>query len=55
MAQPRVGSSEPFDFNGRTLRLFRMPSSSRAYPMRVERKAEAYATMFRMLGMISDE
>ena len=55
MAQPRVGSSEPFDFNGRTLRLFRMPSSSRAYPMRVERKAEAYATMFRMLGMITDE
>lgn len=55
MAQPRVGNSESFDFNGRTLHLFRMPSSSRAYPMRVERKAEVYATMFRRLGMISDE
>ena len=51
MSKPRVGTSEPFTFNGRQLRLYRMPSSSRAYPMRVERKAEAYATMFRELAM----
>ncbi len=52
MAQPKVGFSEPFTFEGRTLRLYRMPSSSRAYPMKVERKAEAYGRMFGNLGMI---
>lgn len=45
--QPSVGSSVNFTFNGRTLRLWRMPSSSRAYPMKVERKAEFYAPMFK--------
>ena len=42
MAQPKVGESTEFTFNGRQLRLWRMPSSSRAYPMRVEKKAERY-------------
>jgi hypothetical protein len=28
------------------MRHYRMPSSSRAYPMKVERKAEAYRSMF---------
>lgn len=46
-AQPKVGGSVEFSFQGRTLRLWRMPSSSRAYPMKVEQKAEAYAPMFR--------
>lgn len=53
MAQPRVGSAESFTFEGRTLRLFRMPSSSRAYPMKVERKAETYRQMFDALAMTS--
>lgn len=42
-AQPKVGGSVTFTFNGKELRLWRMPSSSRAYPMKVERKAEEYA------------
>lgn len=46
-AQPAVGGSTEFCFRGRTLRLWRMPSSSRAYPMKVERKAEFYAPMFK--------
>lgn len=46
MKQPAVGSSEPFVFNGRTMLLYRMPSSSRAYPMKLEKKAEKYAPMF---------
>ena len=46
-SQPKVGCSVPFAFNGRQLRLWRMPSSSRAYPMKVERKAEFYDVMFR--------
>lgn len=40
---PKTGTSVPFTFCGRTLNLWRMPSSSRAYPMKVERKAEQYA------------
>ena len=43
IAQPKVGGSVTFTFNGKELRLWRMPSSSRAYPMKVERKAEEYA------------
>lgn len=39
---PRVGEYVPFIFEGRSLRLYRMPSSSRAYPMKLERKAEYY-------------
>jgi G:T/U-mismatch repair DNA glycosylase len=42
---PKVGTFVPFIFQERTLRLYRMPSSSRAYPMKVERKAEYYHTM----------
>lgn len=40
---PRVGFSVRFVFDGRVISLWRMPSSSRAYPMKLERKAEFYA------------
>ena len=36
----------------RTLDFYRMPSTSRAYPLPQERKAEAYGAMFRALGML---
>ena len=49
---PRVGESAPFIFAGREMRLYRMPSSSRAYPMKVERKAEYYGKMFRAEGLL---
>ncbi len=52
VAQPKVGSSEPFSIEDRTYRLYRMPSSSRAYPMSLERKAETYRRMFEELGML---
>ena len=42
ISPPRVGESVEFVFEDRPLRLYRMPSSSRAYPMKVERKAEYY-------------
>ena len=45
-SQPKVGEAVEFDFDGRRLRLWRMPSSSRAYPMKVEKKAEYYERMF---------
>jgi G:T/U-mismatch repair DNA glycosylase len=43
---PKMGTYTNFDFSGHTLRLYRMPSSSRAYPMRLELKAEKYEKMF---------
>lgn len=49
---PRVGESASFTFAGREMRLYRMPSSSRAYPMKVERKAEYYGKMFRAEGLL---
>ena len=46
---PKMGQHTEFTFEGRTLRLYRMPSSSRAYPMSVEKKAEFYRKMFEEL------
>ena len=43
---PTIGSCADFIFEDRTLRLYRMPSSSRAYPLSVEKKAEVYGRMF---------
>ena len=39
---PKVGTSVKFSFKQREMTLFRMPSSSRAYPMKLEKKAEQY-------------
>lgn len=43
---PVMGDFSEFSFDGRSLRLYRMPSSSRAYPMKLEDKAECYRKMF---------
>lgn len=43
---PKVGEYSEFCFEDRVLRLYRMPSSSRAYPMKVEDKAARYQQMF---------
>ena len=45
-AVPEVGGSQPFTLDGCQLRLWRMPSSSRAYPRPLEWKAACYARMF---------
>ncbi len=42
----KMGSYVEFQFEDRSLRLYRMPSSSRAYPMATEKKAEYYQRMF---------
>ena len=44
--EPAVGSSVKINISGRELEFWRMPSSSRAYPLKLERKAEAYRAMF---------
>ncbi len=46
-ATPKVGTATEFNFEGRTMKLWRMPSSSRAYPMKLEKKAEAYRLVFK--------
>lgn len=42
---PGVGDYTAFELDGRKLRLYRMPSSSRAYPMKIERKAAFYSSV----------
>ena len=42
----KMGEHRDFSFEGRTISLYREPSSSRAYPMKVEKKAEYYKQMF---------
>ena len=42
VSSPGVGEYAEFTLDSRRLRLYRMPSSSRAYPMKAERKAEYY-------------
>ena len=45
-AIPKVGEYIETDFAGRTIRFWRMPSSSRAYPLSLEKKTAAYRRMF---------
>ncbi|WP_455672183.1 uracil-DNA glycosylase family protein [Phocaeicola sp.] len=52
--EPVVGSSEPFEFEDRELNLYRMPSSSRAYPLALEKKATVYRVMFKQLGLLDE-
>lgn len=50
--QPKMGSSAKFILNGSEYCLYRMPSTSRAYPLALAKKAEAYKVMFdEVLGM----
>ena len=49
---PPMGGRASFMFGGRTVTHYRMPSSSRAYPMKLERKAEYYRQMFVATGVI---
>ena len=50
--KPRVGEYTKMMFEERTIHIYRMPSSSRAYPLKLERKAEAYAHMLREEGIL---
>lgn len=43
---PKIGECISLSAYGRSLRWWRMPSSSRAYPLRFERKVELYAHPF---------
>jgi G:T/U-mismatch repair DNA glycosylase len=46
---PKMGEYNEFVINGRKMRLWRMPSSSRAYPMPLEEKTAYYKRMMDMV------
>lgn len=50
--EPKVGTYAEFVFQNRRMRLYRMPSSSRAYPKPLPEKALDYKKMFHELGMM---
>lgn len=50
--EPKVGDFSEFLFEERPMRLYRMPSSSRAYPLALEKKAAAYRVMFHDLQIL---
>ena len=50
---PGVGGHSSFTFEDRNMELYRMPSSSRAYPLSLQKKADVYRRLFEDLGMVS--
>lgn len=50
--EPRIGQFSVYKIDNRQIRIYRMPSSSRAYPKPLTEKAEIYKNMFRELGML---
>ncbi len=48
---PAVGYYSKFVFEGRNMRLYRMPSTSRAYPLPIQKKADVYRRLFEDLGI----
>ena len=50
--EPKVGDFSEFVFEDRPIRLYRMPSSSRAYPLALDKKAAPYRIMYQDLQML---
>jgi len=51
-ATPKVGEYIMTDFADRTVHFWRMPSSSRAYPLSLVKKTAAYRRMFETIGLL---
>ena len=49
---PKVGEFIETSFAGRPIRFWRMPSSSRAYPLSLDKKAAAYRRMFETISLL---
>lgn len=50
---PRIGESVDYHSpDGRLIKIFRMPSTSRAYPLPLEKKAEAYALLMKTAKLV---
>ncbi|MBR4923580.1 MAG: uracil-DNA glycosylase family protein [Bacteroidaceae bacterium] len=52
--EPTIGKSSTFCIEDKSYQLYRMPSSSRAYPLALEKKSSVYQLMFNELGMINE-
>ena len=52
VAPPKVGDFTQFLWQDRPMRLYRMPSSSRAYPLSLDKKASVYRLMYQDLQMV---
>ena len=50
---PTMGTYNDFTLAGRPMHLWRMPSSSRAYPMKLEDKAAYYRRMMQQIGLLT--
>lgn len=53
-ATPQTGEYIDTVFNDRSIRFWRMPSTSRAYPLSFDKKAAAYQHMFDMLTALDE-
>ena len=51
-SEPQIGSKTDIIISERTIHFWRMPSSSRAYPLAIDKKAAHYATMLRAEGLL---
>lgn len=52
LKEPKTNEYIDFPFQGRELKLYRVPSTSRAYPLSLAKKAEAYRQFFRLAGLL---
>ena len=52
--EPAIGKSSTFFIGDKSYQLYRMPSSSRAYPLALEKKSSVYQLMFNELGMTNE-
>jgi len=50
--KPQIGQSSQAFFDKSLITLYRMPSSSRAYPLALDQKAEAYKNLFIEIGLL---
>ena len=50
--KPMIGQSVQVNYDNRELSLYRLPSSSRAYPLALEKKADVYKQFFQQIGFV---
>lgn len=50
--KPMIGQSVKVGYDNRELSLYRLPSSSRAYPLALEEKADIYKQFFQQIGLV---
>lgn len=53
--KPKVGACVEIQYAGRTLHFWRMPSSSRAYPLSLEKKAQFYRKLFLTCEILAEK